>query len=170
MTTRRGINVAWMGEHDSDADSVRERTWNALVSRDDRRWWWSQNTDMDSRFSYVQFEERSKERPVLRGNTVTYYVPMNHVRAAHEMHTIPILMSEIFRSVCEKWAEKRGLPTPPAVDRRGSLPWHPPVPHRLHPQHLRDVDLGPDAPGDRQGQPVSMLTCSPSMTTTVAPV
>ncbi|MCW2791027.1 MAG: hypothetical protein JWO76_125 [Nocardioides sp.] len=116
MTTRSGINVAWMADSNQYAESIRQRTWAALASREDWSHWLSKHIDLDCMLSFVYFEDRAKERLVLRGDSVSYYVPMNHVRAAHEMHTLPSLMSEIFRSVYVKWAEKRGLPSPPAVD------------------------------------------------------
>lgn len=97
VTSRSGINVAWMDEQNTYAESIRKRTWNALVEREDWRTWLSVNIDMDSMFSAVYFEDRPKERLVCRGRKVSYYVPMAHVHAAHGMKTLPRLMGEIFR-------------------------------------------------------------------------
>jgi hypothetical protein len=102
-------------EPNTYAESVRRRTWSALMEREDWSSWLRQNVDMESMFSIVQFEDRPTERLVLRGDTVSYYVPTKHVQAAYEMKTLATLMGEVFRRVYVKWAEKKGLPAPPPV-------------------------------------------------------
>ena len=115
MTVRTGVNVAWMEDANTYAESVRKRTWQSLATSPDWSTWLAENVDFDSMESFIYFEDRRDSRLAVRGNKLSYYIPMVHVQAAYEMKTLPSFMSEIFRDVWVKWADKRNLPEPPPL-------------------------------------------------------
>lgn len=110
-----GISVAWLSERNSYADSVQNRVWRAI--RADSTWqqWLSAHEEPDLEI-FVEYEDRPKERLEMRRSTITYKIPATHVQAAHEARTLPAFMADVFRDVYVKYAQKRGLPEPPAVD------------------------------------------------------
>jgi hypothetical protein len=113
---RTGISVAWMVDMNSYADSIRRRTWKSIASQPDWADWLAEHVDFDKMESYVYIEGRDKQRLVVRGNTLSAYVPAADVQAAYEMKTLPAFMADLYRSVFAKWAEKRKLPAPPGVE------------------------------------------------------
>jgi hypothetical protein len=104
-----------MEDMNSYADSIRRRTWHSLATSPEWSAWLGDHVDLDSMDSFVYFEARERSRLVVRGDTLSYYVPMTYVQAAYEMRTLPSFMGEIFRDIWLKWAGKRGLPDPPPL-------------------------------------------------------
>lgn len=110
-----GISVAWLEEHHSLAASVMERTWRSL--RSDPQWaaWLADHTASFLPFVVITFEDRRDARVQVRGETLSYFVPMSWVRAAHEACTLVSFSADLFHEVYVAWASRRDLPMPPPI-------------------------------------------------------
>jgi hypothetical protein len=110
-----GISVAWLEETHSLASSVMARTWRSL--RSDPQWsaWLGDHTAPFLPFTVINVEERRDARIQVRGGTLSYFVPMGWVRAAHEARTLVRFSADLFRDVYVAWASRRELPMPPEI-------------------------------------------------------
>jgi hypothetical protein len=111
------ISVAWTATHHTFADNEFTRVWRAMASDPEWAAWIAQSrTGFLEPNITVLFEERDRARLVLRGNNLSYYIPIGHVVAAHQAGTLRRFGAEIFHDVWARWAQKRQLPPPPEVD------------------------------------------------------
>lgn len=110
-----GISVAWLADFDSQAQSVMDRVWKSLRMDPEWKAWLAEYTTDDEPDPMIQFDERTKPRIMLRGNALSYFVPIDYVTAAREARNLKSFAGDVFRDVYVKWAEKRGLPAPPIV-------------------------------------------------------
>lgn len=119
-----GINVAWLADFDSRGQSVMDRVWDSLRADDEWKAWLGAHTAAQKPTVVINFEDRPAPRLVLRGTKITYYVPMGYVTAAREARNLKSFAADLFREVYVKWADKKGLPEPPAItpDRLDAVP------------------------------------------------
>ncbi|HEY0950943.1 hypothetical protein [Nocardioides sp.] len=110
-----GISVAWLADFDSQAQSVMDRVWKSLRVDPEWKTWLSEYTTDDEPDPMIQFDDRTKPRLMLRGAALSYFVPIGYVTAAREARNLKSFAADLFRDIYVKWAEKRGLPEPPAV-------------------------------------------------------
>ncbi|HYF71668.1 MAG TPA: hypothetical protein VD864_02545 [Nocardioides sp.] len=110
-----GISVAWLADFDSQAQSVMDRVWRSL--RTDPEWqaWLDRFTTVRDPHAMIQFDERTEPRLMLRGSALSYFVPITFVTAARETRNLTSFAGELFRDIYVTWADKKGLPAPPAV-------------------------------------------------------
>jgi len=112
---RTGITVVWMADPHTYAEAVQEAVWGDLAARPEWQAWLGEYILGAERISIVFYEDRHDDRLVIRGDTLRYVVPVDDVRAAFEKHYLPDFMAHLFREVYVAWAQRLGVPEPPAV-------------------------------------------------------
>lgn len=110
-----GVSIAWLAEKHQYAAAVLDRVWADISQRPEWAAWLDENFDYREGVNIVYFEDRSKERLVLRNGDCDYYVPIGAVEAAYQARTLPEFMAEIYGHVWSARADKYGKPSPPPL-------------------------------------------------------
>ena len=111
------VSIAWLGDVSSWARSTIVRVWDRLENTPEWQEWRRDHWRVPERyFVMVSFEDRARQRSLVKQKSLTYYVPTTDVRAAEQMHTLVSLAQEIYRALHGAWAVKRGAAQPPHIE------------------------------------------------------
>lgn len=112
------VSIAWLGDVSSWARSTITRVWDQLESTPEWQEWRRDHWRVpDDYFVMVSFEDREKQRSLVKQTSLTYYVPTTDVTAAEQMRTLVGFAHEVYCALHGAWARKRGAAPPPHIEQ-----------------------------------------------------